>query len=379
MINNRRDVEAKELEAMQLIDRAESLADEGKGEESINLFEKAAQIYLDFGSYLKLDELYIKIANVVSKFKNNIQAIYRLKSIIRKTEELKLDEISAKLLIQLGNIAYKMKDWETAADSWSKASDYFYESDPEIYYNLSSELLLRAGQALEWSNQRRDEGERLILKAVMTINKFDDLYHMEEKRALNLLSMNEFEAAANKYREISIYFDKATENINELMEESENLNAIKNAKARIMHLTAEYKAVAALCLRASKNRAYNEEIKQIGTQVIDLLKSSIQLLKEVFQDRGNEIDKEDRLRITFDTLLLSIMQGMLGKKEINSLKFLMENISNKKLIKNLKATPFYKLTERIEKVGIRESLDKLSETHLGHLDKVKEELVPFFV
>ncbi|TFG04684.1 MAG: hypothetical protein EU539_10335, partial [Promethearchaeota archaeon] len=174
MINNQ-ERDQKELEALQLIDRAEDLVNEGKGAEAVNLYEKAAQIYLDFGSYLKLDELYIRIADIISQFKNNIQAVYRLKSIIRKTEELKLNEISAKLLIQLGNISYRMQDWETAGECWEKASDYLYEADPEEYYNVSSIFLLKAGQAFERSEIKKDKGKRLILKAVMKINKFDEL------------------------------------------------------------------------------------------------------------------------------------------------------------------------------------------------------------
>ena len=97
--------EEKEIQAIKLIDRAENLVDSGKGKEAIKLYEEAAQIYLDLGSYIKIDELFIRIIQIISQFKNNIQAVYRLKSIIRKTEELKLDEISAKLLIQLGNIS----------------------------------------------------------------------------------------------------------------------------------------------------------------------------------------------------------------------------------------------------------------------------------
>ena len=118
------DKEDKEIEAIQLIDRAEDLADKNEGEEAINIYEKAAQIYLDLGSYIKLDELYVRIAQIISQFRSNIQATYRLKSIIRKTEELKLYEVSAKLLIQLGNIAYNMRDWGTAGESWQKASEY---------------------------------------------------------------------------------------------------------------------------------------------------------------------------------------------------------------------------------------------------------------
>ena len=119
VVHVKEDKDEKEAEAIRLIDIAEELADKGKGDDSIKEYEKAAQIYLDLGSYIKIDEIYIRITQIIAKFKNNIQATYRLKSIIRKTEELKLYEMSAKLLIQLGNISFRMNDWETAGESWN--------------------------------------------------------------------------------------------------------------------------------------------------------------------------------------------------------------------------------------------------------------------
>jgi len=68
MINNS-DQDQKELEALSLIDQAENAADKGDGEQAINLYERAAQIYLDFGSYIKLDELYIRLVEIISQFK----------------------------------------------------------------------------------------------------------------------------------------------------------------------------------------------------------------------------------------------------------------------------------------------------------------------
>ena len=135
MINNR-DREQKEIEAIQLIDEAENLVDKGKGEKALKLYEKAAQIYLDFGSYIKLDELYIQIAKIISQFKNNIHAIHRLNLIIRKTEQLKLYEISAKLLMRLANILYKMNDWESAGESWEKASSIYTRLIPKSFINF---------------------------------------------------------------------------------------------------------------------------------------------------------------------------------------------------------------------------------------------------
>ena len=379
MINNQ-DKDQLELEAIQLIDQAEILANEGKGEEAINIYEKAAQIYLDFGSYIELDRLFIRIIEVISHFKNHIQAIYRLSSIIRKTEELKLFEISAKLLIELANISYKMNDWESAGESWEKASTYLYNTDPEEYYNQSSYLLLQAGQAFERSPIRKDHGKRLILKALMKINKFDELYEQKEKRAYHLINSREFEASANKFHDIANYFRKATDNIGNILDEQASKETVINAKARFIHFVAEYQTLAAICFRASENHKYNEKIKELGYDSIDLFKNSISLIKEYLFPIKSKWDKEIILRITFDTMLLSIVQELLGIETLDPLGILLENLEeNSALVKNLKETPYYAITESIKKAGMIESLNKLLNVNLGHFEKIKNTLISFFI
>jgi len=377
---NNHDKEALEIEALNLIDRADELLAKGKGKQAIDLYEKAAQKYLDLGGYIKLDQLYIKIASIISKFKNNIQALYRLKSIIRKTEQLDLKEISAKLLTRLGDLSYRMKDYGTAGEAWKKAANHLLkiDFDDDDFIGTSAKLLLKAGEALERTKTNKNEGERLILKAVMLFNKMDNLYKTEEKRALKLLNLEDYEAAANKYIAISNYFQKAFNNIGHLTDESDRIEVIKNAKSRLLHLQAEYVLVAALCLRASKKREFNPEIKELGQESLELLKKSIDLLKSVFNSDEVEKDKEDLLRITFDTMLISVVNEMLGQKEVNPIEYLLSNINNKKLIKKIKESTFFKLTERIEKLGIQESLENLTKAHLGHLNKVKNTLIPHF-
>ena len=379
MINNQ-DKDQKEFEAMQLIDQADLLVNKGKGEEAINLYEKAAQIYLDFGSYIELDKLFIRIIEVISQFKNHIQATYRLRSIIRKTEQLELEEISAKLLIELGNILYKMNDWEAAGESWENASDYLFKSDPDEYFDQASLLLLKAGQTYERSSIKKDYGKRLILKAVMKINKFDELYEQEEKRAYLLIKGGEFEAAANKFYDIATYFRKALDNLDNFFDDQISKETQLNAKARFIHFIAEYQTVAALCLRSSENRAHNEKIKELGNDSIQLFENSIGLLKDYLFPIKSNFDKEIILRITFDLMLLTIVQEMLGIKAIDTIEFLFENIeTNKNLIKNLKESPYFKITQSIKKIGIINSLQKLLDVHLGHFEKIKNTLISYFM
>jgi tetratricopeptide (TPR) repeat protein len=378
MIHNY-DREDKEIEAIQLIDRAETLADKNKGDEAINFYEKAAQIYLDLGSYIKLDELYVRIAQIISQFKNNIQATYRLKSIIRKTEELKLYEVSAKLLIQLGNIAYNMRDWGTAGDSWQKASEYLNEVDPEEFNSVCSIFLLKAGQAFERSGIKKDLGKNLILKAVMKINRFDELYEQLEKEALDLLSKKELEASANKFIDIAKYFEKALLNLGDMIDEEKSKDTMLNAKARFIHFVAEYQTVAALCLRASEDHRYNQKIKDLGLDSLDRFKKSISLLKTYLLPHSADFDNEIILRITFDTMLMAIIQGMLGIQNLTPTDNLLTDLEeNKKLVRELKNSPYFKIANRVEKVGIREIFDELLKLNLGHFESIKNTLIRYF-
>ena len=376
---NNDDKEEKEVEAIRLIDYAEELADKGKGDESIKEYEKAAQIYLDLGSYLKLDEIYIRITHIISQFKSNIQATYRLKSIIRKTEELKLYEISAKLLIQLGNVSFRMKDWETAGESWNSASDYLIESDPEEYSSLASILLLEAGQSFERSHITKDKGKRLILKAVMKINKFDDLYQEEEKRARTLIINKEFEAAAEKFYTISTYFKKSLTNLDELLQNAESKDTTLNTKARFIHFVAEYQTVSAICLITTKKANFKERIEKLGIDSINLFKESISLLKDYLFKIKKDFDREIILRVTFDTMLLAIIQRIIGSEETKCRDYLLSGIEeNKALTKSLKKSPYYKIVEKIEIAGLTEALNDLLLINLGHFETIKNFLISNF-
>jgi hypothetical protein len=213
----------------------------------------------------------------------------------------------------------------------------------------------------------------------MKINKFDELYKQEEKRALDLLTRKEFEASAKKFNEIAKYFKKALENLGDLIDEEKSKDTMLNARARVIHFVAEYQTVAALCLRVSENRDYNEKIKELGADSLQRFKESISLLKSYLHPQVSDFDNEVILRITFDTMLMAIIQGMLGAFQLNPTEFLLDNIEeNKKLAKELKNSPYFKIAKRIEKVGIREVFDDLLKLHLGHFETIKNTLITYF-
>jgi hypothetical protein len=64
---------------------------------------------------------------------------------------------------------------------------------------------------------------------------------------------------------------------------------------------------------------------------------------------------------------------------VNPNEYLLEDIQqNKSLIKKLKSSPYFKITARIEKVGIREVFDEIQKVHLGHFENIKNSLLTYF-
>jgi len=253
------------------------------------------------------------------------------------------------------------------------------QSDPEEYSSLASILLLEAGQTFERSHITKDKGKRLILKAVMKINEFDDLYQEEERQARTLIINKKFEAAAEKFYTISTYFKKSLINLDELLQNAESKDTTLNTKARFIHFVAEYQTVSAICLIATKKADFKERIEKLATDSIKLFKESILLLKDYLFKIKKDFDREIILRITFDTMLLAIIQRILGSKEIECRDYLLNGIEeNKALTKSLKKSPYYKIVEKIEIAGLTNALDDLLLINLGHFEKIKNILISNF-
>jgi len=213
----------------------------------------------------------------------------------------------------------------------------------------------------------------------MKIKKFDELYETAEKRALHLISAGELEAAAKKFNDIATYFKSALEDLRDIIDEEESTDTMLNARARVIHFVAEYQTFSALCLRASENRDYNDKIKELGLDSINRFKESISLLKTYLFPKSPEFDHEVILRVTFDTMLMAIIQQMLGIDQINSIEYLLEGVKeNKALIKQLKKSPYFEITERIERLGIRDGFEDLLKVNLGHFESIKNTLISYF-
>jgi hypothetical protein len=78
-------------------------------------------------------------------------------------------------------------------------------------------------------------------------------------------------------------------------------------------------------------------------------------------------------------MLLSIIQRILNLEEIKCSDYLLSELEeNKALVKTLKKSPYFKIVEKIEKVGLSDALNDLLSVNLGHFEKIKNVLISNF-
>ena len=128
-----------------------------------------------------------------------------------------------------------------------------------------------------------------------------------------------------------------------------------------------------------ENLEFKERIESLGLDSIELFKESITLLKDYLFQFGKDFEREIILRVTFDTMLLSIMQRILNLEDIKCSDYLLSELEeNKALVKTLKKSPYFKIVEKIEKAGLRDALNDLLSVNLGHFEKIKNVLISYF-
>jgi hypothetical protein len=152
-----------------------------------------------------------------------------------------------------------------------------------------------------------------------------------------------------------------------------------NARARFIHFVAEYQTVSAICLTATGNLEFKDRIESLGLDSMKLFKESISLLKNYLFQFGKDFDREIILRVTFDTMLLSIIQRILNLEEIECSDYLLSELEeNKTLVKTLKKSPYFRIVEKIERAGLSDALNDLLSVNLGHFEKIKNVLISNF-
>jgi hypothetical protein len=77
-------------------------------------------------------------------------------------------------------------------------------------------------------------------------------------------------------------------------------------------------------------------------------------------------------------MLLAIIQRILNADKVQPKEFLLDGMEkNKALLKTIKKSPYYEVTDKIDKIGLQEALQYLLKVNLGHFEKIKNTIIRY--
>ncbi len=336
---------------------------------AFSYYKKAANLYMEMGSYFKVFEVF-KIMSYIYKEQGKLgEMIQLVLDAARKLEDFKVFDVAARMYENAGTMCYDLADYENASTYYQNASDLylslFEEDKSEEMRKLSGILLIKSAEAVYRIPTKKDKSESLMLEGIFRIcalvEKIPDL---ETNLALSFKH-----AKLSDAKTITSSLAKAFKDANEklLLTKEFNVDLLSaNVKARILHYQAEYLFLEFLLLR----KVDGEASKEKGAKLVnDLLLEALRLLRATI---AKEYDREDIDRYCFDGMLYAILNALIGgKPEPDGF---LEGIRGD-VMGAINKSAYYKIMITIIGPGLKQAKISLLDANLGKLERVKTSLM----
>ena len=124
------EIEEKKQKAEKYIDQAENFIKDGKYMAGLKAYQKVANLYFQLGSYMKISDIFMRITTILENDSMIYESIEYLNKIRKRFNNLDLPEEEGKIVMLMGNLAFKLGDFETAAETSlnSKIESKFYNT-----------------------------------------------------------------------------------------------------------------------------------------------------------------------------------------------------------------------------------------------------------
>nr|MDO8086707.1 hypothetical protein [Candidatus Sigynarchaeum springense]MDO8117503.1 hypothetical protein [Candidatus Sigynarchaeota archaeon] len=352
-----------------LVTVAGQLLAENKMSGAFAYYKKAANLYLEKGSYFKVFEVF-KIMSYLYKEMGKLgEMIQLVLDTARKLEDFKVFDVAARMYENAGTMSYDLADYENASAYYQNASDLYlsiYEEDKsEEMRKLSGILLIKSAEATYRIASKKDKSESLMLEGIFRICALAEKIPDLETRLIMSFNRALFTEARAAASNLAKSFKDANEKI--LITKEFNVELLStNVKARILHYQAEY-----LFLEYLLSRKMDGEIKAAkkANLVIDLLFEALRLMRAIIM---MEYDREDIDRYCFDGMLYSITNALIGAKPEPD--GFLEGIRGD-VIGVINQNIYYKIMITIIGLGLKQAKGALFGANLGKLERVKSSMM----
>ncbi|NMC04957.1 MAG: hypothetical protein GYA24_07095 [Candidatus Lokiarchaeota archaeon] len=364
-----------------LVTVAGQLLAENKTTGAFSYYKKAANLYMESGSYFKVFEVF-KIMTYIYKEQGKLgEMIQLVLETARKLEDFKVFDVAARMYENAGTLCYDLADYENASAYYQNASDLYlslWEENRERdgsgddarkfaddMRKLSGILLIKSAEATYHVLARKDKSESLMLEGIFRICALAEQVPSIETTLVLHMKRGNFLDARNMASNLAKAFKEANEKLHVTREFNVELLSA-NVKSRVLHYQAEYLFISYLITRKLEGE---EKAAAIAKEVLSLLLESMGLMRGIF---AKEHDREDIERYCFDGMLHAVISALLKKKP-EPVDF--QDRLHGDIIRAINESAYYKIMVTIIGPGLKQAELALMDANLGKLERMKGTLM----
>ncbi len=295
--------QAELLRANGLVKKAIDLSQQKNTQAAANLFVKAMEIYLSIAAYHKIVETVNELVAILQTESQILPIMEYLRQIINTLEKLAVPEILANVKLALANLAFKNRDYLTAANLYIEIADLFMQVEADEYRHPSGMFLLRAAECFEKIG-RSERAEKAVLDAIRLFDSSNFEYRKHWAQLQTLIQKKKYNLAIDEIREIALFFRHLENQLENNSEDSVTFQKIThNVTARLLHMVSEYNLIKMICYSYLGD---DQKVMEQAEKSVKDLTHAIEIIKDDLKE--GDFSTADLHRLTFDVFLLQWFQ-----------------------------------------------------------------------
>ena len=349
------------MRANDLVKTAEQATREGNIKNALTLYNKALEILLNGGHYMRVSEVFSQMIATAQVESQLLPITDQIQSTIATVEALDLPEEVAKLKLALANLSYKSADYINAATLFTEVATLFFQVEPEEYRQASGIFLLRAAESLEKIG-RTEKAEKLVMDALrrFDVSNFNYLAHFNNLK--QQIDRKKYAEAIETIREIALFFRNLEADLENMPEDFLSLRILKrNVEARLIHMFSEYNLLKMMCYRHLGNE---EKVKEQADKSIKDLNDAIDYLKEEIKE--SFFSSADLHRLTFDLFMVQAFQEFADYQIEDPIDMVTRGLPAE-VVAIITKMKFYDFTQQVLKQNLRDQVESLKNMPLSQI------------
>ncbi|MHA1409714.1 MAG: hypothetical protein ACTSQY_05330 [Candidatus Odinarchaeia archaeon] len=337
---------------------------------SLSLYRKGINILLKERKFDQAVNSLLEYANLISTLRGILGFDEVLTDAAQKFERFEQFKEAGEIYITIANLYYRFKLYGEAAFFYEKAGNNLVKVNVEDSSKVASACFAKASECYELTSMRR-KAEGILKKSVFALSD-RNILDIEEK-AFKLLDERKFEESAKKFHEIASVYEKALDNLKNIVETSTDGGLALSVKCILTEYSAIYSLLAAICFMSSGYPS--EKVKEISLDAANFFKKAFVNYEGVLSPAPKR--RSYYLHAAYNLMWALIIYSKYGL--MDSVKELSDELEHipQRVKEKIRKNEYYQISEEILDRGVDIISKRISEIYLGKLEKVSDKIANY--